>query len=250
MAAATANRRRKRSKPSAKTLGRFESTAYGPPWDAMNGTGVTAGGTDLTSAPKRYIVAVDPDVIPLGTKLRIWPNPFNYRGAFLADDTGGAIQGRRIDFYDWRGRSSQLAWGRRTVEVGTGGVGQLAGVTSPLGSALDDVTGAAGDVLGAAGDAASAIPDAISRVAEVIEGIARFFIGLGELLLTPEGWLRVGKLTFGVVALWFGLARLADAVSGGAISRAVGTLAGGVAITGRRVSGAVAKLPRPAPAAA
>jgi len=36
--------------------------------------------------------------------------------AFLTADTGGAIDGRRIDFYDWRGRSYQNMW-RQPVRV-------------------------------------------------------------------------------------------------------------------------------------
>jgi len=100
-----------------KLVGEFEATAYGPPWNAVQGTGVTAGGTDLRPARRAYIVAVDPDVIPLGSKLRIWPNPYNHSGLFLADDIGRSIQGNRIDFYDWRGRTSQMGWGRRKVTV-------------------------------------------------------------------------------------------------------------------------------------
>lgn len=102
----------------------FGATAYGPPWTSINGTGVTATGVDLRPAKKAYGVAVDPNVIPLGSKLRIQPNPFNYGGTFTAFDTGGAIKGNRIDFYDWRGRSSQLAWGRRTVQVTVAGGGK------------------------------------------------------------------------------------------------------------------------------
>jgi TP901 family phage tail tape measure protein len=97
--------------------GDFLSTSYGPPWGGINGTGVTYTGVDLTDAPQIYGVAVDPDVIPLGSKLRIQPNPFGYDGLFRAFDTGGAIQGNRIDFYDWRGRDEQLAWGERRVNV-------------------------------------------------------------------------------------------------------------------------------------
>ncbi|CAB4896514.1 unannotated protein [freshwater metagenome] len=99
--------------------GGFVSTAYGPPWNTMNGTGVTRTGINLKNAPQKYIVAVDPTVIPLKTKTGIWPNPFGYRGKFSAEDTGGAIKGKRIDFYDWRGRDKQYAWGRKKVSVGT-----------------------------------------------------------------------------------------------------------------------------------
>jgi 3D (Asp-Asp-Asp) domain-containing protein len=95
----------------------YVATSYGPPWGGIQGSGVTADGTNLRSNPKMYGVAVDPNVIKLGTLLYIWPNPFNYKGPFKAFDTGGAIKGNRIDFYDWRGRASQNQWGRRTVKV-------------------------------------------------------------------------------------------------------------------------------------
>lgn len=100
------------------SLGQFIATAYGPPWGGIEGGGQTATGVDLSNAPHDYIVAVDPSVIPLHTKLKINPNPFGDPNIiFSAEDTGGAIKGDRIDFYDWRGRSSQDAWGRRPVAV-------------------------------------------------------------------------------------------------------------------------------------
>lgn len=110
---------------SWKGSGKFMSTAYGPPWGGIQGTGTTYTGIDLTSGPKRYIVAVDPDVIPLHSQLKIWPNPHNHRGAFAAEDTGGAIKGNRIDFYDWRGRASQYGWGTRPVNVQGFGLGGI-----------------------------------------------------------------------------------------------------------------------------
>lgn len=137
-------------------LGTFSSTAYGPPWEGIQGTGVTANGTDLRPARKIYGVAVDPKVIPLGTYLHIWPNPFDWEGTFLAFDTGGAIKGKRIDFYDWRGRSAQNKWGRKNVNVhkatspgaklgrpGTGG-GLLPSIPNPL-NAVDDAATAIKD---------------------------------------------------------------------------------------------------------
>lgn len=78
---------------------------------------MTADGTDLRPAKHIYGVAVDPSVIPLGTFLNIQPNPFNWNGTFKAFDTGGAIKGKRIDFYDWRGRATQTKWGRKRVTV-------------------------------------------------------------------------------------------------------------------------------------
>src|SRR3954467_14651740 len=105
-------------------MGSFTATAYGPPWGGIQGGGTTATGIDLHSSPHKLIVAVDPNVIPLGSKLKIWPNPFNDPNLiFTAADTGGAIKGNRIDFYDWRGRAKQNAWGIQHVSVKVVGKG-------------------------------------------------------------------------------------------------------------------------------
>lgn len=113
------------------TLGDFMSTAYGPPWGGIQGTGVTANGTDLKGNPAIYGVAVDPKVIPLGTHLYISPNPFNHKGPFVAFDTGGAIKGNRIDFYDWKGRKHQNHWGKRKVTVSKTAPGSSAAPAAP-----------------------------------------------------------------------------------------------------------------------
>ena len=103
---------------AALANGTYQSTAYGPPWGDINGTGAaTSGGLIIGGAPRWYMVAVDPLAISHGQLVYLWPNPFGWRGPFLAADTGSAIQGRRIDFYDWRGRSSQLAWGHHTIRA-------------------------------------------------------------------------------------------------------------------------------------
>lgn len=101
------------------TAGRYDSTAYGPPWGGINGPGLAmSGGVILNGgAPRMYAIAVDPLAISHGTLVYAWPNPFGWKGPFLAADTGGAIRDRRIDFYDWRGRSSQLRWGRSETRV-------------------------------------------------------------------------------------------------------------------------------------
>jgi 3D (Asp-Asp-Asp) domain-containing protein len=101
------------------TPGAYVSTSYGPPWGGIQGEGnQTAGGLQLSKgAPAKYFIAVDPKLIGHATWVYIWPNPFEWRGPFLSADTGGAIDDRRIDFYDWRGRTAQYGWGRRTVQV-------------------------------------------------------------------------------------------------------------------------------------
>lgn len=105
---------------------RLMSTAYGAPWTGIQGTGVTATGIDLRAHPKQYVVAVDPSVIPLGSKLKIPENPFGDPNiVFTAADTGGAIKGKRLDFYDWRGRKAQMNWGTRSI------VAQIVGKGNP-----------------------------------------------------------------------------------------------------------------------
>ena len=56
--------------------GPWIATAYGPPWDAMNGSGVTATGLNLTAGQPAYEIAVDPAVIPLQSFEHVTPNPF------------------------------------------------------------------------------------------------------------------------------------------------------------------------------
>jgi len=102
---------------SAAGGGSWLATAYGPPWDDGNGSGITATGLNLTAGPALLEVAVDPGVIALRSYVHVQPNPFNTQNAFYAGDTGTAILGRHVDVYDWRGRADQLAWGTRTVTV-------------------------------------------------------------------------------------------------------------------------------------
>jgi len=109
---------------------KFVSTAYGPPWGGIEGgtygerCSATSGGAQLCQGEQKLAVAVDPKVIPLGTKMKIWPNPFNKRNLiFTAADTGGAIQGRRIDIFIASGRKAQNRWNKRNVIVTPTGKG-------------------------------------------------------------------------------------------------------------------------------
>ena len=114
--------------------GPWIATAYGPPWDAINGSGITATGLDLTAGPPAYEIAVDPAVIALQSFVHVTPNPFGTKQAFYAGDTGGAIIGHHVDIYDWLGRAAQHAWGVRHVTVTPApnpGAGNLLGEITP-----------------------------------------------------------------------------------------------------------------------
>jgi len=78
----------------------------------VTATAYTLQGNTATGAPVGYgVVAVDPSVIPLGTRITI-PG----YGEGVAADTGGAIQGAVIDL--WFPTAAQAAaWGRRTVTI-------------------------------------------------------------------------------------------------------------------------------------
>lgn len=72
-------------------LGNFYVTGYTPDPAENGGYGVTCMGDDLWSSVG-WAIAVDPNVIPLGTKVYI--EGIGYR---TARDTGGAIKGNIID---------------------------------------------------------------------------------------------------------------------------------------------------------
>ena len=83
----------------------MEATAYLP--TDGSGAGITATGIRATYG----VVAVDPRVIPLGTKVYI-PG----YGVALAADTGGAIKGYKIDLC-MESYSECMRFGRRNVTV-------------------------------------------------------------------------------------------------------------------------------------
>ncbi|ALA52813.1 ubiquitin-like domain-containing protein [Shouchella clausii] len=74
-----------------KTL-QMQSTAYTAACDGCSG--ITATGIDLNSNANMKVIAVDPSVIPLGTRVHV-----EGYGEAIAGDTGGAIKGNKIDVH-------------------------------------------------------------------------------------------------------------------------------------------------------
>ncbi len=127
------SRHRRVVSPTPPIVGRtftIRSTAY-TPWDAgCGGIGVIARRKARYRIPDGWgVVAVDPRVIPLGTKLFV-----DGYGYAVAADTGGAIKGDIIDVCFWGADTSESVtsagvaqraaafsatrrWGRRTVRV-------------------------------------------------------------------------------------------------------------------------------------
>jgi 3D (Asp-Asp-Asp) domain-containing protein len=62
----------------------------------------------------RGVIAADPAVLPLGSRVRL-DHP-GYSGEYLVADTGGAIRGRHIDIWTPSSREA-MRFGRRTVKL-------------------------------------------------------------------------------------------------------------------------------------
>ncbi|WHY84240.1 LysM peptidoglycan-binding domain-containing protein [Neobacillus novalis] len=86
-----------------------KATAYTASCEGCSGT--TATGVDLNANPDAKVIAVDPSVIPLGSKVYV-----EGYGTAIAADTGGAIKGNRIDVF-LPEKQDALNWGNKHVTV-------------------------------------------------------------------------------------------------------------------------------------
>lgn len=90
----------------------MSSTVYNNSPEQNGGWTTTASGTPL----RRGVVAVDPKLIPLGTRVYVesLDGSADY-GYAIAEDTGGSIKGKKIDLCV--GDGSTKGYGRRNVRV-------------------------------------------------------------------------------------------------------------------------------------
>lgn len=96
------------SQQAGKTM-TVSATAYTAYCAGCSGT--TATGQNLRANPNQKVIAVDPRVIPLGSK--VWVEGY---GTAIAGDTGGAIKGNKIDVFI-PSQSAALQWGRKNITI-------------------------------------------------------------------------------------------------------------------------------------
>lgn len=91
--------------PQAGARLQFSATAYCKGETTASGVGVRTG-----------IAAADPDVLPVGSVVRVeTPNP-RYSGVWTVMDTGPAVRGRSVDLYLWSCKEA-LVFGRRKIRL-------------------------------------------------------------------------------------------------------------------------------------
>jgi 3D (Asp-Asp-Asp) domain-containing protein len=90
------------------------ATSYTISDSGMNGKGVTATGH---KAVPWSTIAVDPNIIPLGSKIHLHCEEYpSMDGEYIADDVGGAIHGYHIDVCV-ETKSQAIKLGKRKVQL-------------------------------------------------------------------------------------------------------------------------------------
>lgn len=103
------------NKKLVKTTGSVRATGMGASRGAFSATAYCLSGkTAMGHGVRRGIIAADPRVLKLGSKITIDAGPWS--GTYLVSDTGGAIKGKKLDI--WVPNCSEARkFGRRSVQV-------------------------------------------------------------------------------------------------------------------------------------
>ncbi len=96
---------REPAKPETGSRLRFTATAY------CKGT-TTASGVNV----RHGIAAGDPDLLPVGSVIRVDKLDDRYNGIYTVMDTGPKVQGRHVDIYLWSCHAA-LELGRRPIAL-------------------------------------------------------------------------------------------------------------------------------------
>ncbi len=98
--------------PFAGPNGTYVATAYSV-------TGITASG----QWTHRHVIAADPDILPIGTRVKV-KRAGKYSGEYVVADTGLKIQGRKVDLYMPNTRECKKFGSKkvrvRVIEMGAG----------------------------------------------------------------------------------------------------------------------------------
>ena len=84
---------------------RFRATAYCKGTTTASGAGIQTG-----------IAAADPELLPVGSVIRVEGLSARYNGIYTILDTGPRVKGRQVDIYMWNCNEA-LAFGRRTISL-------------------------------------------------------------------------------------------------------------------------------------
>jgi|SRR5215204_2142380 len=96
---------REPAQPEAGSRLKFTATAY------CKGT-TTASGVNV----RHGIAAADPDLLPVGSVIRVDRLADRYNGIYTVMDTGPKVQGRHVDIYIWSCNEA-LELGRRPIAL-------------------------------------------------------------------------------------------------------------------------------------
>ncbi len=103
------------NKKLVKTTASVKATGAGASRGAFSATAYCLQGkTAMGHGVRRGIIAADPRVLKLGSKVVV--NAGAWSGTYLVSDTGGGIKGKKIDIWV-PGCAEARKFGRRTVQV-------------------------------------------------------------------------------------------------------------------------------------